>query len=104
MYPFQYAVYTWGNIYYKGSPIIKQQKPSLQPAKNIVGISCGNNHVAAVDAYGDLFMQGSNEHGQLGFEGELHARTFKKLNNVWLGPIRKTVCLADATFMVTREE
>jgi len=54
---------------YKGSGLIKQQKPILQPGQNIANISCGNNHVAVVDNYGDLFMMGSNEHGQLGIEG-----------------------------------
>ena len=62
-------VYTWGNIYFKGSPLLKTTKPTVQPGQNIVNISCGNNHVAAVDAYGDMFVLGSNEYGQLGLEG-----------------------------------
>ncbi len=49
-------------------------------------------------------MMGSNQYGQLGFEGELHAKTFKKLNSVWLGPVRKVICLGDATFIITRDE
>ena len=104
MYLISDLVYTWGNIYFKGSPLTKQAKPTVQPGQNIKSISCGNNHVTAVDNYGDLFVLGSNEYGQLGLEGELHAKTFKKLNNVWLGPVRKTFCIADTTFMVTRDE
>lgn len=45
---------------------MKQAKPTVQPGQNIKNISCGNNHVTAVDAYGDLFVLGSNEFGQLG--------------------------------------
>ena len=60
MYYQFYVVYTWGNIYFKGAAIVKQPKPSVQPSQNIASISCGNNHVAAVDSYGDLFMLGSN--------------------------------------------
>lgn len=104
MYTFVNLVYMWGNIQYKGSNIFKQPKPSVMPGQNIKYFSCGNSHVAAVDAYGDLFMLGSNEFGQLGVEGELHLKGFKKLNNVWLGPIRKAICLADSTFIITRDE
>ncbi|MCB0371108.1 MAG: hypothetical protein KDD45_17240 [Bdellovibrionales bacterium] len=104
MYAIFDLVYTWGNIYYKGTPIIKQQKPNVQPGQNIVAISCGNNHTAAVDTYGDLFMLGSNEYGQLGLDGELHAKSFKKLSSVWLGPVRKAVCLADTSFIISRDE
>ena len=104
MYFSPYLVYTWGVICFKGAPILKQAKPTAQPGQKITNISCGNNHVTAVDAYGDLFVLGSNEFGQLGLEGELHAKTFKKLSSVWIGPVRKAFCLADTTFMVTRDE
>ena len=97
-------VYTWGNILYKGSNIYKQQQPSPQPGQNIVEISCGHSHIVSVDAYGDVFVLGSNEFGQLGLEGELHARTFKKLNNMWFGALRKAVCIADASFFISRDE
>ena len=60
MYILLYVVYTWGNIFFKGTPIIKQQKPTVQPGQNIVSFSCGNNHVTAVDKYGDMFVLGSN--------------------------------------------
>ena len=83
---------------------MKQSKPTPQPAQNIAFISCGNNHVAAVDSYGDCFMMGSNEYGQLGIEGELHAKNFKKLNSVWLGPIRKAICIGDTSFIINRDE
>lgn len=66
MYHRYYSVYSWGNIQYKGANLLKQGKPTPQPAQNIAYISCGNNHVAAVDSYGDCFMMGSNEFGQLG--------------------------------------
>lgn len=89
---------------YKGSGLIKQPRPAVQPGQNISSISCGNNHVAVVDKYGDMFVLGSNEFGQLGLEGEFHAKTFKKLNNVWLGQVRKVICLADTTFIINRDE
>lgn len=54
------VVYAWGNIYYKGSSIFKQMKPTAMPGQNIISISCGNSHITAVDSYGDLFMMGSN--------------------------------------------
>ena len=57
-----------------------------------------------MDGYGDVFVLGSNEQGQLGLEGELHARTFKKLNTDYIGKVRRAVCIADATFLITREE
>lgn len=58
----------------------------------------------AVDAYGDVFVMGSNEHGQLGLEGELHAKNFKKLNTEYIGKVRRTVCIAETTFLMTCEE
>ena len=103
MYVLSYLVYTWGNILYKGTHIIKQQQPYLQPAQNIVGISCGLNHLVAIDRYGDSFVFGSNEHGQLGLEGEMHSKTFKKFNSSITGPLRKAYCILDSTFLVTRE-
>lgn len=60
MYFHSYLVYTWGNIYLKGAPLIKLSKPTPQPGQNITHVSCGNNHVTAVDAYGDMFVLGSN--------------------------------------------
>jgi alpha-tubulin suppressor-like RCC1 family protein len=53
-------------INYKGANIFKQAQPQVQPAQNIVSISCGSSHVVAIDIYGDTFMLGSNEFGQLG--------------------------------------
>lgn len=47
---------------------------------------------------------GSNEHGQLGLQGELHAKQFKKLNTDYIGKIRKSVCIAETTFLITRDE
>lgn len=69
MYFIVYLVYTWGNIFHKGAVIIKQQQLYLQPAQGIVGISCGLNHLVSIDRYGDSFVFGSNEYGQLGLEG-----------------------------------
>lgn len=66
MYALAYLVYTWGNISYKGSPIYRQAQPYQQPTQNTVSISCGSSHIVSVDAYGDAFVLGSNEHGQLG--------------------------------------
>jgi alpha-tubulin suppressor-like RCC1 family protein len=60
MYAYFNLVYTWGNISFKGSNIYKQAQPYPQPSQNIVSVSCGHSHVAAVDVYGDLFMLGSN--------------------------------------------
>lgn len=48
-------------------------------------------------------MMGSNQFGQLALEGELHAKSFKKLSSVWLGPMRKAICIADMTFLITRD-
>jgi alpha-tubulin suppressor-like RCC1 family protein len=69
MYLIYNIVYTWGNILYKGTAIIKQQQPYLQPAQSITNISCGLNHIVSIDRYGDAFVLGSNECGQLGLEG-----------------------------------
>lgn len=49
-------------------------------------------------------MLGSNESGQLGLEGEMHSKTFKKFNNNMIGPLRKVFCILDASFFVTKEE
>jgi alpha-tubulin suppressor-like RCC1 family protein len=54
-------------------------------------VACGSSHVVSVDAYGDVFVLGSNEHGQLGLEGELHAKTFKKVNTDYIGKVRKAL-------------
>ena len=56
-----------------------------------------------VDRYGDAFVLGSNEVGQLGLEGELHAKTFKKLSHPFLGSVRTTFCISDATFLVNKD-
>jgi alpha-tubulin suppressor-like RCC1 family protein len=97
-------VYTWGSMSFKGTPIYRQAQPYQQPAQNTISVACGSSHVAAVDAYGDVFMLGSNEHGQLGLEGELHAKTFKKLNTDYIGKVRRAVCISEATFLITRDE
>jgi alpha-tubulin suppressor-like RCC1 family protein len=89
---------------FKGTPIYRQAQPYQQPAQNTISVACGSSHVAAVDAYGDVFMLGSNEHGQLGLEGELHAKTFKKLNTDYIGKVRRAVCISEATFLITRDE
>jgi alpha-tubulin suppressor-like RCC1 family protein len=60
MYFNTYLVYTWGNIYHKGSNIYKQAQPFVQPGQNISSLSCGHSHITAVDAYGDVFVLGSN--------------------------------------------
>lgn len=104
MYSPYKLVYTWGNILCKGSNIYKQAQPYQQPTQNTMHISCGSSHIVAVDSYGDAFVLGSNEHGQLGLQGELHARTFKKFSSNYIGLIRKAVCIGDSTFFITREE
>jgi alpha-tubulin suppressor-like RCC1 family protein len=75
----------WGTINFKGSNLFKQAQPQLQPAQNIYSISCGNSHVVAIDTYGDAFVIGSNEFGQLGLEGERHTKAFKKINSRFIG-------------------
>lgn len=104
MYSQYNLVYTWGNILCKGSNIYKQAQPYQQPTQNTMHISCGSSHIVAVDSYGDAFVLGSNEHGQLGLQGELHAKTFKKFSTNYIGLIRKAVCIGDSTFFITREE
>ena len=104
MYSPHNIVYTWGNILCKGSNIYKQAQPYQQPTQNTMHISCGSSHIVAVDSYGDAFVLGSNEHGQLGLQGELHARTFKKFSSNYIGLVRKAVCIGDSTFFITREE
>jgi alpha-tubulin suppressor-like RCC1 family protein len=54
-------------------------------------VACGSSHVVSVDAYGDVFVLGSNEQGQLGLETELHAKTFKKVNTDYIGKVRKAL-------------
>ena len=104
MYTPYNIVYTWGNILCKGSNIYKQAQPYQQPTQNTMHISCGSSHIVAVDSYGDAFVLGSNEHGQLGLQGELHAKTFKKFSSTYIGLVRKAVCIGDSTFFITREE
>ena len=63
------SVYTWGTITHKGATLYKQAQPSQQPIGNISSIACGWSHAVAIDGYGDVFVMGSNEAGQLGLQG-----------------------------------
>ena len=51
-----------------------------------------------------MFVLGSNEVGQLGLDGEFHAKAFKRLCQPFLGPVRASFCINDSTFLVNREE
>jgi len=64
-------VYTCGTYSYGTQGIGKNQKNISEPVKipgleNIVGISCGFGHNAALDAEGHLWVWGRNDQGQLG--------------------------------------
>lgn len=104
MYLPPHIVYTWGTITHKGATLYKQAQPYQQPIGNISSIACGWSHAVAVDSYGDVFVMGSNEAGQLGLQGELHSKQFKRLQHAYLGPARTVFCVNDATFLVNRDE
>lgn len=49
----------------------------------VIAVSCGDNHSLALTWYGDVFVWGRNDHGQLGFTAGQSQLTPDRLNSVY---------------------